>query len=243
MKKIVVFLMLGILILSSLGFSSKQQIPDKMDIDFDEKIMSLDLSILTPQQFYELEQSIIGLYSGSGGYFLGEQEIAWLRKAEKIFKSKGIKLKDEEYRNFVIADSYFNNDNKDKALEEFKNMDNQQGIELSEWVISNEGITKGKVKIKEYLGKIPCEATELAKTENDRNLFVSYFKGPVYRYDKVNNLHALVYAPDFKYDWCDHLNFKDGKLFIKLRDIGQPGAKFVFDNINHTIVALRREDE
>ena len=238
MKKIIYLLLFSILTLPVSSFSSEQQIPNKMDIDFDKKVMSLDISVLTPEQFYELEGSMISLYSGSGGYFLGEQEIAWLRKAERSFKSKGIKLKDEEYRNFVIANSYFNYNKYARALEEFKNINYQHGIELTEWVISNAGITKGKVNIKEYLGKIPCEATELAKIENDRYLFISYFKGPVYRYDKVNNLHAIVYAPDFKYDWCDHLDFKNGKLFIKLRDIGKPGAKFIFDNTTYRIISL-----
>jgi len=209
-----------------------------MDIDFDEKIRSLDLSMLTPQLFYELEQSIIGLYSGSGGYFLGEEEIAWIRETVAAFKARNIKLKDECERDFVIAWSYFNDEEYKKALNEFKKIKNQTGVELTEWAIENKGIKNGKLKIKEYLGKIPCEATELAKTENDRYLFVSYYKGSVYRYDKANNLHALVYAPDSQYDWCNHLDFKDGKLFIKLRDWGDPGAKFVFDNMSHKIISL-----
>jgi len=230
--------MFGLLILPISGFSSEQQIPDKMDTDFDEKLMSLDCSILTPQQFYELEYAIIAGFSGSGGYFLGEEEIAWIRKTVAAFKARNIKLEDEWERDFVIAWSYFGYEKYQKALEEFKNMDNQQGIELTEWFINNKGIKNAKVKITEYLGKIPYEATELVTTENDRYLFASYFKGPVYRYDKVNNLHAIVYAPDFKYDWCDNLDLKDGKLFIKLRDIGEPGAKFIFDNKTHRIISL-----
>ncbi|MCP4649609.1 MAG: hypothetical protein GY853_05960 [PVC group bacterium] len=237
-KKIIVLLMFSVLILPVSSFSSEQPIPDKYDGDFGEKVMSLDISILTPQQFYELEGSIISLYSGSGGYFLDQDQSEWVERVVDSFKARGIKIEDPHQRSFVIAWSYFNNGEYQKAMQGFKKIKEQGGFELSEWRMKNKGVKNGKIKITEYLGKIPCESTELDEIENDRYLIASYFRGPVYRYDKVKDRHAIVYMPDNSYDWCEDLKFKDGKLFIKLRDTGEPGEKFIFDNTTHKISKL-----
>jgi len=208
-----------------------------LDLD---KILVTDSTSVSEKEFYEYSSIIIHGFSGSGGYFLGEPEIQWIRKAEKSLKSKGIKLKDEGNRNFAIADSYFNDSKYNKALEEFKNMKHQLGIELTEWFISNKGIKNGIVNIKEYPGLIPCEASETVRIEDNLYTFIAYFKGPVYRYNKVKNLHAIIYAPDWQYDWCDGLNFENGKLTIKLRDIGEAGDTFIFDNTTQEIYKKKR---
>ena len=63
------------------------------------------------------------------------------------------------------------------ALEEFKNAGLQDGIELAEWFINNEHMLDGIIKIVEYEGGIPWEgSTEIAKVEDDRYLFIAYFK-------------------------------------------------------------------
>ena len=205
-----------------------------------DEVLVIDPTSVSEEEFYQYESIIISGFSGSGGYFLGEPEIQWIRKAEKSLKSKGIKLEDERDRNFVIANSYFNHDKYGKALEEFKNMNYQHGTELTEWLINNEGIENGAVNIKEYPGPIPCEAGETARIEDNLYAFVAYFKGPIYRYNKARNLHAIIYAPDWKYDWCNALNFENGKLTIKLRDIAEAGGTFVFDNATQEIYKKKR---
>ncbi|MFH2145389.1 MAG: hypothetical protein ABII75_05085 [Candidatus Omnitrophota bacterium] len=238
MRKVIFFLIISIGVMSAQAFSSEQQIPNRYeDIDFYEKVMALDPYALTPEQFYELEKSIICLFSGSGGYHLGEDEINWIRKTTAAFEARNIKLENARERDFVIAWSYFSDENYQKALEEFKNIDYQQGMELAEWFINNKGIKDGVVNIKEYPGPFEDDMAEV-KAEDNRYVFAAYFKGPVYRYDKMNNLHAIIYAPECQYDWCNQLEFKEGKLFIKLRDIGTPGARFVFDNDTHKIAML-----
>jgi len=209
-----------------------------LDLD---KILVTDPTSVSEKEFYEYSPIIIHGFSGSGGHFLGEEAIQWIRKVEKSLKSKGIKLKDERDRNFAIADSYFNHDKYDKALEEFKNMNHQHGIELTEWFINNEGIENGVVNIKEYPGPIPCKAGETARIENNLYAFVAYFKGPIYRYNRVRNLHTIIYVPGWKYDWCDTLNFENGKLTIKLRDIAEVGDTFIFDNATQEIYKKKRE--
>jgi len=206
-----------------------------------DKVLVINPSAVSEEEFYQYESIIIRGFSGSGGYFLGEPEIQWIRKAEESLKSKGIKLKDEWSRNFSIADSYFMAGKYNKALEEFKNMNCQSGIELTEWFISNKGIKNGVVKVKEYPGHIPYEASETARIEDNLYAFIAYFKGPIYRYNKVKNLHAIIYAPNWQYDWCDALNFENGKLTIKLRDCGEAGDTFIFDNSTQEIYKKKRE--
>ncbi len=204
-----------------------------------DKIIATHPSTISEKQFYKYESDIIVGFSGSGGYFLNNDGINWILKAEDIFNKKGIKLKDKEHRHSVIAWSYFHSEQYGKALKELNDIKDQSGVELVEWVVNNSGIKNGIVKIKEYKGKIPDESSEGAKIENDRYLFISYFKGPVYRYDKLKNLHALIYAPGSQYDWCDDLKLQNGKLVIRLGDID--GTSFVFDNTTHKLSQLNNK--
>ncbi|MDP1854236.1 MAG: hypothetical protein Q8L26_08570, partial [Candidatus Omnitrophota bacterium] len=180
-------------------------------------------------------QAVIAGFTGSGGHFLGEPEIEWLIKAESAFKARGISIKDEYNRHFVIADSYFNHEQYEKALEEFKKNKDLVGIELAEWFISSKGIKNGIVKIKDYPGRIPWKSSEITKAEDKNYLFVAYFKGPIYRYDKRKKTHAIIYAPDDKYDWCDALAFDGENLVIKLRNAA---GTFIFNNNRQDISQL-----
>jgi len=219
--------------ISTLVFSAEQEMKDNIGLlENWEKICATAPSIISEEQFYKYEDALIMGFTGSGGHFLGKEEIEWLLKMESFFKTKGIKLKDEQGRHFVIANSYFNNEMYDKALEEFKNIKDHSGIELTEWMIKNRGIKNGIVKISEYDGKIPYKASEVTRIENEQYLFITYFKGPVYRYDKKKNKHAIVYAPEFEYDWCDKLSLDSMNLIIELRDgVGV----FIFDNLSNKI--------
>ena len=206
--------------------------PDDMD-----RMLTTDPATLSPEQFYRYEFAVIAGYSGSGGHFLEGPQIDWLRRAEAAFQARGIKLKDKWQRGYVIADSYLNHQRYEHAYEEFKVIHNQAGMELAEWFINNKGLQDaGKVNIVEYDGEITCEASETARVENDRYLFVAYFKGPVYRYDKLIRKHMLIYAPRDKYDWCDYLSFNGRQLVIRLRD---DAGQFEFDNKTREIAERR----
>ena len=61
---------------------------------------------------------------------------------------------------------------------------------------------------------------------------MAYFKGSVYRYDRLKRTHAIIYAPEDKYDWCDSLQFNGRQLVISLRD---EAGMFEFDNKTHEI--------
>ena len=200
------------------------------------KILATDPATLSPEQFYQYEFAVIAGYSGSGGSFLEEPHIAWLRKAEAAFKVRGMQLEDKYDRDFAIADSYFNAHQYRKALGEFKRLNAQSGIELAEWFVNNRTLRNaGGVKLIEYDGEIPCKASELARVENGRYVFAAYFKGPVYRYDKLTNKHALIYAPKDKYDWCDKLELEGSNVIIHLRD---EAGTYAFDNAKNEIRSI-----
>lgn len=218
---------------------SEEFIIDYTDPEHIDKVLATAPDKISKEQFYQSEFAIISGFSGSGGYFLEEPEIEWLRKAENVLKAKGIKLKDEYNRRFVFANSYLNNEKYDKALEEFSEIKYQHGIELAEWFISNAGIKNGIVRIKEYPGRIPCKASENTRAEDRNYLFVSYFKDAIYRYDKKRNKHAIIYAPEDNYEWCDALAFDGKELVIKLRF---DGGIFIFNNSTSEIARLERQD-
>lgn len=201
-----------------------------------DQILATNPAVLSPEQFYTYESAIIRGYSGSGGSFLGEAEITWLRKSEAAFATKGTRLKDEYGRGFVIADSYVNARQYEEAFHEFRKLGSQYGIELTEWFIKNQGLSNaGTVSIAEYDGKEPCLASETARVEDERFTFVAYFKGPVYRYDKQARKHALIYMPKDKYDWCDKLDFNGRTLIIRLRD---DAGMYAFNNERHEIQSV-----
>ncbi|HAJ57213.1 MAG TPA: hypothetical protein DCL35_05530 [Candidatus Omnitrophica bacterium] len=217
-------------LLSNGTYAEKLAINDLLyDLD---KVLATDPGQLSEEEFYEYESAIIRGSSGSGGYFLGEPEIQWILKSEKIFKDKGINLQDKKHRHEIIGWSYFSNEEYNRAYEEFKGINDKGGLELAEWFINNKGIKNDRVVIKEYDGAIPCAASEIARIENGRYIFVAYFKGPVYRYDKDKKQHALIYAPESQYDWPDELQLDDGNLTIKLRD---GAGTFIFNNITDEI--------
>ncbi|MBF0217157.1 MAG: hypothetical protein HQL30_09215 [Candidatus Omnitrophica bacterium] len=212
----------------------EEELPDNPeDID---TILATAPDKISEVEFYRYEDEIIRGFSGSAGYLLEEEEIVWILKAEAALRSKGIELKESRNRHFVIAHSYLNLRMFDKALAEFKGIKDREGEELAEWLIDNHGIKNGPVKIREYPGEIPCSASETAKTEDGRYKYAAYLKGPVYRYDKDQNTHALIYMPEDKYNWCEGLAVAGGGLAMTLRENAD---ELVFNNENSSIVQER----
>lgn len=213
---------------------------DRVNYDFD-KMLKIDPAILSEEQFYACERGLFDGFQGSGGYFLGKEEISWIRKGVAALVSKGVKLPNESNsdadRGEAIAESYFNMDDYKNSTEEYRRNGDSGGAEWAEWLANNGELKSGMVKIVEYPGKIPWGpvASETARAEDKRYLFAAYFKGPVYRYDKAKDKHAVIFAPESKYDWADLLKWDGKRLMIKCRDVGVVGDSFEFDNATNNL--------
>ena len=97
-----------LLFCSSCSYPRHVRAIDPASTEAIDRILATNPAFLSPETFYDYEFAIVRGFSGSGGSFLEEPEIAWLRKAEAAFDAKGINLRDEYGRGFVIADSYVN---------------------------------------------------------------------------------------------------------------------------------------
>lgn len=182
-----------------------------------EKILSMNPEKVAEKEFYRYEFDIMAGYSGSGGSFLPDKAIEWLKKAESSFENRGIKLKDEYSRHIAFIDSYYHNHEFEKALHEAEIVDNSEWIELLTWFIEN-GALKGIIKIKEFPGRIPFNSSVTARIEDSCYIFVGFHKGPVCRYDKANDRHAIIYASYNEYDWPESFEWDGENLYVKLTE-------------------------
>lgn len=212
----------------------------KEAMDDSDIMITIDPAHLSADQFYYYEFRIIALNSGSGGSFLEERHIEWLKKAVAILEAKGIKLKDEYQRGNVYGSSYFHLGEYQKAVEEYRKVGDVGSVENAEWFLNNGEIKNGTVKIVEYPGEIPYGEDFLAAQAQDKQyLFASFFKGPIYRYDKANKKHAIIFAPAWNYDWVDSLKWDGKRLVMKCRDMGKSvGDSFEFDNSTSSLRKL-----
>lgn len=199
-------------------------------------VLCPDPKDITEAQFYECEHQVLAAQSGSGGYFLDEASIQWLKRAEEVFEARGVQLKGAFDRHFAIADSYFNDGQYEKALKEYQSFNFLPGIESAEWFIHNKGTTHGEITVKEYPGDIACRASETARAEDARYLFRAFFKDGVYRYDKAKHTHALIYSFENRYNWCERLAFDGKALTIGLIDDRE---EFIFNNKTQRITHHR----
>lgn len=230
MKRIT-FLIIALLITAA---CTSYAADEALGYDDYDKAVDTNPENLSEDNFYEYESMIIRGSSGSGGYFLGEPEIQWILTGEKAFRAKGVELKDKKERHKIIGWSYDAMGEYKKAYDEFKSVGYQSGMEESEWRINNTlGIREGTLNLKEYDGNIPEDiASETVRVEDNKYLFIAYFKGPVCRYNKKQDKHALVYSPKSQYDWCDKLALDGKYLTIHLRD---NAGTFIFDNATNEL--------
>ena len=61
---------------------------------------------ISEKEFYRTEYAMLHGYSGTGGYFLDRQQIAWLSKAARSLKGRGITVRDQWRRRDVYRDAF-----------------------------------------------------------------------------------------------------------------------------------------
>ena len=178
---------------------------------------------------------IVSASSGSGGYFLGAQEIAWLERLDDSLTARhidgtGVQQMRREMHS-AFADSYFHEDRLEKALTEYSRARDQYGIEDIVWRLRNRRGPSARVQITEYAGPVPEGGAIAATAENKRFKFIAYFKGPVFRYDKASRRHAVLLAPVDHYGWSDSLRLTGRTLRMTFAN----GSSAInFDNVNRT---------
>lgn len=211
--------------------------------DFD-KIFQTNPATLSQKQFYEYEHAITVCFSNpnSGAFSLKEPQIKWLKDAVTAFEGRGIKLEDRSNRGVVYGDSYFELNKYQEAIKEYRRFGDNRGAEAIEWYANNKGVEGDAFKIVEYSGEIPCKGeSQTISTEDKRYRFVScsvkglaYSHILLYRYDKTNKKHAVIFAPAGMYTKCDSLKWDGKNLTITLRSWESRDEPFIFEFDNDT---------
>lgn len=179
------------------------------------QILLLDPTGLSAAQFYECERAILAEGLHSDGFFLGEEAIVWMKKALAAFEARGIPLREHAVpRGVIFADSYFHLKDYEKARAEYRESGNEADAEKMEWYLANEEVRDGPLRLQTHPGDVRFSGIETARAEDARYLFTAYFKGPVYRYDKVRQEHAVIWYPPDVSDWSDSLEWNGENLLI-----------------------------
>ena len=83
------------------------------------------------------------------------------------------------------------------------------------WRNNGVGFYKGQPELEEFEGKIPESGGSVACSLDDGEFeWLSYFKGALFRYNKSNNTHSVVYIPESAYDWVSFM--VSGKKYLWL---------------------------
>ena len=142
----------------------------------------------------------------------------------------------------IFGWSYFNFVYRfEDAFAEFKLAENEDAIEITEWMLANSKrsrdsnnmpdvvIKSGPIALKEIkrnFSKITGDATTMCTVENERFIFESTLKGGIYRYDRANKTRTLIYFPASSYDWVEGL-YLDGNI---LKEVSGREKRVEFNN-------------
>jgi len=91
---------------------------------------------------------------------------------------------------------------------------------VQRWHKENGTKQSGKVRTYYYQGQPECGATVIAKLRTSTMNWVSFFKGPVYGYERLKDRHFIAYSSAWSYNWATCFAF-DGKTLwfgLHLRD-------------------------
>jgi hypothetical protein len=92
----------------------------------------------------------------------------------------------------------------------------------------------GIVRINEFPGKIPKGGSINCEVEDAEFIWISFFKGGVFAYNKKRNVHFVVWVPDSPYDATGELTSGEQYLWL-----GEPGnGAQIFDKQEHTLHAV-----
>jgi hypothetical protein len=85
---------------------------------------------------------------------------------------------------------------------------------VQRWHKENGTRTSGTVRIHHYQGYPPCKASIVATLDIGTFFWMSFFKGPLIGYDKLNDRHFVAYSAAWSYNWAKSLAFDGQRLWF-----------------------------
>jgi hypothetical protein len=85
---------------------------------------------------------------------------------------------------------------------------------VERWHKENGTRTSGIVRRHYYQGYPPCKATVVATLDTGVVSWISFFKGPLVGYEKLNDRHFVAYSASWSYNWAKSLAFDGQSLWF-----------------------------
>ena len=85
---------------------------------------------------------------------------------------------------------------------------------VQRWHKENGTRTSGIVRLHYYEGHPPCKATVVTTLDTGTVLWMSFFKGPLIGYEKLNDRHFVAFSAAWSYNWAKNLAFDGQSLWF-----------------------------
>lgn len=127
---------------------------------------------------------------------------------------------------------------KAKELILYYEEENSYDKAVRDWIRSNgKGFYKGKVKIYEFPGKIPESGASIGcKVDDGEFIWLSYFKGALFGYNKSRDVYFVVYVPWTAYDWIRSM--VSGKQYLWLKEHSEGNRILAFHKRAQTLEVI-----
>jgi hypothetical protein len=73
------------------------------------------------------------------------------------------------------------------------------------WLRDNGSNPEGRLLLHPFRGKPALQSSISAEVDTETHTWTAFYKGPVCCYEKSADIHFVVYAPDWMYDWAKGL--------------------------------------
>jgi hypothetical protein len=85
---------------------------------------------------------------------------------------------------------------------------------VQRWHKENGKTTSGQIKTHDYQGHPRYGASVAATFDTGTVLWLSFFKGPLFGYDRLTDKHFIAYSPAWFYNWAKCLAFDGERLWF-----------------------------
>lgn len=85
---------------------------------------------------------------------------------------------------------------------------------VQRWHKENGTRTSGVIRLHYYRGYPPCQASVVATLDTGTILWISFFKGPLIGYERLNDQHFVAFSAAWSYNWAKSLTFDGETLWF-----------------------------